>query len=138
MNENNALPCVSVQDQAILRAAGALTPLPEPDESGRTQHTNCVHLGDEDPSMMRVWEANGSVATVTFFDIGNGWAQIENVEAATPEDADKFAADLWDQILNELPNRQQNRDLVAQAAGGCNKPEGCHCAKMLAASPCAA
>ena len=111
MNENNALPCVSVQDQAILRAAGALTPLPEPDESGRTQHTNCVHLGDEDPSMMRVWEANGSVATVTFFDIGNGWAQIENVEAATPEDADKFAADLWDQILNELPNRQQNRDL---------------------------
>ena len=92
MNENNALPCVSVQDIAIFRAAGAMTTLPEPDERGRTQHANCVHLGDEDPSMMRVWEANGSVATVTFFDIGNGWAQIEKVKTATPEDAGTFAA----------------------------------------------
>ena len=130
----NLLPCISVQEEAIARAAQAFHPLPEPDECGRTEIASAHHLGDENPEMNRIWQLKGSLATVTFSDQGNGWATIHEVETQTPEDREKFTEALWDQVLNQSPNHQHHRDMIANAASHCTQSDNCECASRLAAT----
>lgn len=68
----NLLPCISIQEESIARAAQAFHPLPEPDECGRTEIASVHHLGDENPEMNRIWQLKGSLATVVFSDQDNG------------------------------------------------------------------
>ena len=130
----SSLPCISVQQEAIAQAAHALHNLPNPDECGRTQVAECRHLGEDNPDRYRMWQFEDELATVTFFDEGNGWSYIHNVETKNPEDHDKFVEEVWDWILNKADNRQQNRDMLAQAQQHCQKQDNCKCAERLAAT----
>ena len=130
----NLLPCISIQEDAIARAAQAFHPLPEPDECGRTEMASAHHLGDDDPDMHRMWRLKGDLATVTFFDQGNGWSSIEKVETETPEDNDKFTEALWDQVLNQSSNHQHHRNMLAAAEPHCTQSLNCECASRLAAT----
>ena len=128
------LPCFSIQEEDIARAAQAMMTLPEPDESGRTEAAACHHLGDDNPDMYRMWQVKGSLATVTFFDQGNGWASIDDLKTESPEDREKFNKALWDRILSKASSSQQLKDIMARSLQHCQRQANCQCAQKLAAS----
>ena len=127
------LPCFSIQEEDIARSAQAMMTLPEPDESGRTEVAACHHLGDDNPDMYRMWQLKGSLATVTFFDEGNGWACIDDLKTESPEDRQEFTQALWDRILSKASSSQQIKNIMARSLRNCRKTDNCHCAERLAA-----
>ena len=86
MDRLNELPCIAVQDGPLLLACNAMHPEDHDNIGGHTHVSDCTHLGDDDPEMERLYRANGSLAKVTFFDKGNGWTSINDIDAKTDMD----------------------------------------------------
>ena len=134
MNITSQIPCIDVQDEAILIAANAMHPKGNQNVGSHAHVSDCIHLGDSDPQMERIYRANGSLAQVTFFDSGNGWSGIIKAEAKNQEDGQEFADRLWQEILFNADNREQNREMLQETANHCpSSNENCHCARKLAA-----
>ena len=111
------MPCIDIQEDAIVAAA--------------------QNEGYFETLEYRTWKVNGALATVTIFDKGNGWTDIEKVETSTPEDGDKFVEDLWDHVLNQSAYSHQQRNMLAEttSSGRClRQGKACECARRLAAA----
>lgn len=127
------LPCIDVQDEAICFAANAVHPEAEDNVSGWNHVADVTHMGQDNPNMERFWQANGSLAVVTYFDKGNGWSSVHQLMSKTEEDAREFSKRLWGEVLELADNREQNIEMLQQAVGGCHREGGCACADKLAA-----
>ena len=128
MDRLNELPCIAVQDGPLLLACNAMHPEDHDNIGGHAHVSDCTHLGDDDPEMERLYRANGSLAKVTFFDKGNGWTSINDIEANTDEDAREFITRLWTEAFDNADNRVQHRKMMASAISHCTKDGGCTCA----------
>ena len=77
--------------------------------------------------MDQIWQVNGTPATVTFFDQGNGWTSIHDAQTENDDNNDNFTDALWDQILNKVPNHHQHRGMLARAIDQCEQNGDCQC-----------
>ena len=116
--DTNRLPCIDIQCDAISMAADS--------------HNYHTHLGEEDPEMHRTWKVEGKIATVTYFDKGNGWSSIETVETASDLNDQKFAEALWHNVLNWEQTGWQHRKMLAEHISDRKSEEAeCQCAERL-------
>ena len=116
------LPCTSVQSRAIAKAA-------------QDHNRYLTELEATDPGGYPQLQSQGELANVTLSYNGNGWYYIQEVQAASAEDHERFADALWDEILNKAENRHQNREMIARhIQGGFGRGPNCRCASRLNAA----
>ena len=128
MNHLNQLPCINVQDEPLLLACNAMHPEDHDNVAGHAYVSDCVHLGDDDPDMERLYRANGSLAKVTFLDKGNGWTSINHIDAKTAADAREFVKRLWIETFDNSDLKVQHQDMMTSAISQCTREDGCTCA----------
>ena len=131
MNRLNDLPCIDVQDRPLLLACNAMHPEDHDNIGGHAHVSDCTYLGEDDPKMERVYRANGSLAKVTFFDKGNCWTSIDDIETKTDMDAREFISRLWTETFDNADNKNQHRKMLADAISYCTRDGGCTCAVNL-------
>ena len=132
MNRLNDLPCINVQNGPLLLACNAMHPEGHANIGGRAHVSDCTYLGEDDDEMERLFRANGSLATITFSDSGNGWASIRDMQAKTDEDAIEFVNRLWTEAFDNADNKVQHRQMMSKTISSCSKEGACTCAVKFA------
>ena len=127
------LPCIHVQDDAIVRAAYGINPQDDENSEVWKSVQYSLHLGDADPELERFWQTDGTLAKVVYFDQGNGWSHIHQVETQNEDAGKEFSDRLWQEILFNADNFQQNRTMLEGLVNHCGNAgtSACHCAAML-------